>query len=207
MTDDITLPTKPSGEFVSYCDSYSDGAWRAFDAQDMESYARAAVLLDRQQRAAPSAEPFSPKEIVLMNEKWLHRKALGLAEAAPSAEPVNLNDPAVQKRLAAQWGYVPAPSAEPVGHLHSNGDFCWKRSIAPELWPVPLYEAPPAPSAEPPDHTAAMRMALDALNDMSNGWRYIRETHGDLYGVGWDRPENKASAAIDALRAALEEKR
>jgi hypothetical protein len=42
-----------------------------------------------------------------------------------------------------------APNAEPVGHLHSNGDFCWKRSIAPELWPVPLYEAPPAPSAEP----------------------------------------------------------
>jgi hypothetical protein len=37
---------------------------------------------------APSAEPFSPKEIALMNEKWLHRKALGLAEAAPSAEPV-----------------------------------------------------------------------------------------------------------------------
>ena len=38
---------------------------------------------------APSAEPFSPKEIALMNEKWLHRKALGLAEAAPSAEPVD----------------------------------------------------------------------------------------------------------------------
>jgi hypothetical protein len=37
---------------------------------------------------APSAEPFSPKEIALMNEKWLHRKAMGLAEAQPSAEPV-----------------------------------------------------------------------------------------------------------------------
>lgn len=33
--------------------------------------------------------------------------------ASRSAVPVNLNDPAVQKRLAAQWGYVPAPSAEP----------------------------------------------------------------------------------------------
>jgi hypothetical protein len=46
---------------------------------------------------------------------------------------------------------APAPSAEPVGHLHSNGDFCWKRSIAPENWPVSLYEAPPAPSAESVD--------------------------------------------------------
>jgi hypothetical protein len=56
----------------------------------MQDYARAAVMLDRQQRdkPAPSAETFSPKEIALMNEKWLHRKALGLAEAAPSAEPV-----------------------------------------------------------------------------------------------------------------------
>jgi hypothetical protein len=49
MTDgDIPLPAKPSGEFVSYCDSYSDGAWRGFDADDMESYARAAVLADRE---------------------------------------------------------------------------------------------------------------------------------------------------------------
>ena len=37
---------------------------------------------------------------------------------------------------------------------------------------------------------------LEALKDMRNGWRYIRETHGDLYGVGWDRAEDKANAAI-----------
>ncbi len=30
---------------------------------------------------------------------------------APGAQDLNLNDPAVQERLAAQWGYVPAPSA------------------------------------------------------------------------------------------------
>ena len=30
------------------------------------------------------------------------------------AEPLNLSDPAVQKRLATQWGYVPAAQAEPV---------------------------------------------------------------------------------------------
>lgn len=35
-----------------------------------------------------------------------------------------------------------------------------------------------------------------ALRDMLTGWRYIRETHGDLYGVGWDRAEDKARAAL-----------
>lgn len=42
---------------------------------------------------------------------------------------------------------------------------------------------------------------LEALKDMRNGWRYIRETHGDLYGVGWDRAENKANAAITNTEA------
>ena len=37
---------------------------------------------------------------------------------------------------------------------------------------------------------------LEALKDMHSGWKYIRETHGDLYGVGWDRSQEKAEAAI-----------
>lgn len=36
----------------------------------------------------------------------------------------------------------------------------------------------------------------EALRDMHSGWRYIRMSHGDLYGVGWDRCEEKASAAL-----------
>ena len=40
---------------------------------------------------------------------------------------------------------------------------------------------------------AALR---DALRDMLSGWKYIRNTHGDLYGVGWDRAQQKAEAAI-----------
>jgi len=59
------------------------------------------------------------------------------------------------------------------------------------------------------DHAAAMLRQLltqraellEALKDMRNGWRYIRETHGDLYGVGWDRAENKANAAITNTEA------
>ena len=37
---------------------------------------------------------------------------------------------------------------------------------------------------------------LEALRDMLSGWKYIRESHGDLYGVGWDRAQDKAEAAI-----------
>ncbi len=39
---------------------------------------------------------------------------------------------------------------------------------------------------------------LAALKDMTAGWRYIRRHHGDLYGVGWDRCEIEARAAIAA---------
>ena len=52
------------------------------------------------------------------------------AQQALEAEPLNLRDPAVQKRLATQWGYVPAAAqAEPVqdqrcrAKPRSDGDF------------------------------------------------------------------------------------
>ena len=51
----------------------------------------------------------------------------------------------------------------------------------------------------------AMKLALEALKDMNCGWRYIRESHGDLYGVGWDRSQEKADDAIEALRQAIEQ--
>jgi hypothetical protein len=37
---------------------------------------------------------------------------------------------------------------------------------------------------------------LEALSDMLSGWAYIRERHGDLPGVGWDRAEAAARAAL-----------
>jgi len=45
---------------------------------------------------------------------------------------------------------------------------------------------------------AAAPALKDALEDMLSGWRYIREQHGDLYGVGWDRCEDAARAALRA---------
>ena len=38
----------------------------------------------------------------------------------------------------------------------------------------------------------------EALKDMLNGWRYIRETYGDLAGVGWDRAEQKARNELES---------
>lgn len=31
---------------------------------------------------------------------------------------------------------------EPVGHLHSNGDFCQERGVPSATWPVSLYTSP-----------------------------------------------------------------
>ena len=49
---------------------------------------------------------------------------------------------------------------------------------------------------------AAAPDLLAALEDMLAGWKYIRESHGDLYGVGWDRAQDKATAAIARARGA-----
>ena len=63
-----------------------------------------------------------------------------------------------------------------------------------------VYDYPP-----PGDELVrAARAALAALEDILNGWKYIRRSHGDLYGVGWDRAESKAATSIDALRRALD---
>ena len=42
------------------------------------------------------------------------------------------------------------------------------------------------------------RVMRSALTDMLSGWRYIRDTYGDLAGVGWDRVEQKARKALEA---------
>jgi hypothetical protein len=51
MTDEITLPPLPEGVACATC-----GEEPFYGHNHMRDYARAAILLDRQQRAAPSAE-------------------------------------------------------------------------------------------------------------------------------------------------------
>jgi hypothetical protein len=43
---------------------------------------------------------------------------------------------------------------------------------------------------------AEVEALREALTDMHAGWQYIRSFHGDLYGVGWDRCDEKARAAL-----------
>lgn len=51
------------------------------------------------------------------------------------------------------------------------------------------------------DSLLAQRDALlEAAQDMLSGWKYIRQNHGDLYGVGWDRAQSKVEAAIAAAK-------
>jgi hypothetical protein len=45
-------------------------------------------------------------------------------------------------------------------------------------------------------HDAEIAALKAALSDMLSGWRYIRQVHGDLYGVGWDRAQSKAEEAL-----------
>ena len=154
----------------------------------MRVYARAAALLDRQQR--PTVEcPMCCAEVV--------RLAGAYDTPAPSAEPVNLNDPAVQKRLAAQWGYVPAPSVEPVAWIESphgaiRANPLYRLDPPPQslAWRIPLYTTPP-------DHREVMRQALDALTAMTEPQRVASES--GRYKL--------TMSAISALRAALGEKR
>ena len=48
-----------------------------------------------------------------------------------------------------------------------------------------------------------LQQARDALEDNRSGMAYIRQSHGDLYGVGWERAEQKAQKALAALDAEL----
>ena len=53
---------------------------------------------------------------------------------------------------------------------------------------IPLYTHPAK--------TLTDEEILNALKDALNGWKYIREVHGDLYGVGWDRVQDRLEAIL-----------
>jgi len=60
--------------------------------------------------------------------------------------------------------------------------------VDPELLDS-FLERNPLPKEE---HNDLLAAAKDALY----GWQYIRQNHGDLYGVGWDRVEEGLAKAI-----------
>ena len=105
---------------------------------------------------------------------------------------------------------IPA-GAKPVQPKHTPGPWGWKEGGVVFGGPMRHYVNGSAqdqiamvchmpPGAGDQSANAAIIAAapdlLAALKDMREGWRYIRQHHGDLYGVGWDRAEKAADAAI-----------
>ena len=89
----------------------------------------------------------------------------------------------------------------------------WDRSTVYDADGCELCEVPISWEAdeETQDHFEAIKETnarliscapelVEALEDMLAGWRYIRQTHGDLYGVGWDRCEDTARAVLTKAR-------
>ena len=62
----------------------------------------------------------------------------------------------------------------------------WETPTIAKIDKIPLY-------THPAELTDEVR---DALMDALSGWKYIRHSHGDLYGVGWDRVQDKLEAIL-----------
>ena len=75
------------------------------------------------------------------------------AALAQQDEPLNLSDRAVQRRLATQWGYVPAAQAEPVEPVawlqpktvdaHTRPDLGYETCSKTDYGAFSVYTAPP----------------------------------------------------------------
>ncbi len=91
---------------------------------------------------------------------------------------------------AAKWASAFCKRFPPAGHGNDWGLMaCWFANA---------IEAGSCASA--PETAAERDRLVAALEDMLSGWRYLRQRYGDLPGVGWDRAENKALAALAESR-------
>jgi hypothetical protein len=190
MSGDITLPLLPPAEWLGYDPERGDLHGHSFDV--MREFARAAVLLDRQQRTPPAAPQgeadaygYASRLAVAIWEK--HYK-----DAAPQWKPLDdligvltqIDNMSNGLSLASP----PAPSAEPVAIVQHRKRLCsdWYDGHADHDDGRGPYEERTLYTT-PPDHLAVMRQALEALEE-----RYIGALRDN---------------ALDALRAALEGKR
>ena len=66
-----------------------------------------------------------------------------IQEALRQQQEINLSDPAVQKRLAAQWGYVPADAqpapSVPEDVMRDARRYLWLRNAALDWYVGPEY--------------------------------------------------------------------
>jgi hypothetical protein len=104
--------------------------------------------------------------------------------------------------------------AEPSGPKWTPGPWLYEYDRADEQWAIWTRQPhtgciaavfPEDVNGDFPAEANARLIAAapdlyEALADMLAGWRYIREHHGDLYGVGWSRCEASARAALAKAR-------
>ncbi len=118
---------------------------------------------------AKPAEPFSA-----LADSW-ERMAPQLSQPAQQAWEIAARDlrSAIREFERRAESAVSEPP-KPIGHLHSNGDFCQERNHAgPHAWPLPLYAAAPKP----------------AIKDLS----------GEIdFADGWDAPKPGQAEALTA---------
>ena len=99
----------------------------------------------------------------------------------------NENQPAAKtSELNALLG-APVEATDPYWMLHE----LWRR-----LPPCEALRVVGAAMQELGAKDAQIEALKDALSDCASGLRYIRQGHGDLYGVGWDRALGKADACL-----------
>jgi hypothetical protein len=200
MTDNITLPPWPEPRLEQHeLELWGQNVCAdLYDGNQMHAFARAAVLLDRQQRAlrglaeadralgldyadkpAPSAKPVA----------WLYQHGETGRTRIVMPDQVFTNGPNQWLMVGPLYQHPPAP-LQPVAWLDEEHDCAYTRAEldgGSEQWMRPLYAAPP-------DHLAVMRQALDALETIPPG------------GADLNQLALTVAGATLALRKALEEK-
>ena len=138
-----------------------------------------------------------------------------IQEALRQQQEINLSDPAVQKRLAAQWGYVPAdaqpaPSFADAYQGAMEEVATWKRRaleaedlnqkfIAEINGPMHIGEpAQPAPSVP----EGFSREDLEAVADGLDGYEKTVNV-GNVTGEGDDHLESTTAYAARFIRTML----
>jgi len=138
-----------------------------------------------------------------------------IQEALRQQQEINLSDPAVQKRLAAQWGYVPAdaqpaPSFADAYQGAMEEVAIWKRRaleaeylnrkfIAEINGPMHMGEpAQPAPSVP----EGFSREDLEAVADGLDGYEKTVNV-GNVTGEGDDHLESTTAYAARFIRTML----
>ena len=167
---------------------YSAGAYADHGgASDQLALFAADLMLAAHPPAQEQQSAISPKDCV-----WARNGHQVCPSAAPAQEHPNLACKSVQKRLATQWGYVPAQEQPAPGGMPNGYEAmttCYKRYVSPaqyaafspgvQKWYRPFWTAThptPAERAEQPPRDAVQQGLPDEQIDAL--WRQAASADG-----------------------------